>query len=337
MRALVVVAMLSLLEGPASAQPVDDPCAALVARALKLGSGPDASSPTLKGAAADLARRKALTVAQEISALEGVVINEVPLRLPWARLMVRQFKEETSSETVGDLMKFAGERLAATCAAHRQEIGTGAPVDTRLLAEILARPEYELRSSDDFFLFRMLDRIRLWLRDVVATSRSVTGAASLVRTLFLVAVCFLVGLLAWRLARIRVSGRRRAAPGDVPYTVVLADPARYDEAADLALSRGDGREAIRLALLALVAALERLRLASPGRAWTNRELVARLELRGATKEVALEAKAVIDWYDRAWYGLARVSAEDASGFAVRVRELRLRAQAAVEKLKEGAS
>jgi hypothetical protein len=81
------------------------------------------------------------------------------------------------------------------------------------------------------------------------------------------------------------------------------------------------REAIREGLLALLSSLEAKRLARPDRVKTNRELVGELPGRGASAHLTGEVERLVGWYDRAFYSLEPVPADDAARFVAEVERL----------------
>jgi hypothetical protein len=277
-------------------------------------------------------KRRATEVVEGITRLSGARAQGVVLHLAWAELLLRVMKDETSLEDFDGYLLLAAGRADLTCRLFEEPVPEGPEIDRGRLEQILSRPEYDLRSNRDPFLFRLIDRIRLWLRDVFATSAGVQEAALSVRALFLFTVCLLLAALSVKLARSRLARRRRdpCVPG--PVATSLDDPARYEEHSRAALSHGDGREAMRQSLLALLAAFERLRLLNPGRTLTNREIVEQLPARRAPPSIVDEARRVMGDYDLAWYGLAPVSVEEAGRFAERARGLRSAVETASERL-----
>jgi hypothetical protein len=311
---------LALPAATARAEPALDRCAELAARADEVASGVG-SRPLSEGVA------EVESVLEAASVLGAYEVDGVRLRPRWTEHARAELKEATEPARVAAVAELAADRLYETC----RHLATPAPAagaaDKAKLLEILSRPEYELRGRDEGFLLRLLERIRTWLRDVLATSRQVQSVALSVRTLFLTAACLLAAWLALRLARLTLRRRARARAVALEGPIVLDDPKRYEARAAQALSGGDGREAIRLCLLALLATLERLRLAAPGRAATNREVALHIAERGGSAALSEETGALVDWYDRAWYSLRPVSEAEARDFAAKVATLRDRASA----------
>jgi hypothetical protein len=81
------------------------------------------------------------------------------------------------------------------------------------------------------------------------------------------------------------------------------------------------REAIREALLCLLSSLERQRFARPDRVKTNRELAEELAGRGAPPALVSAVTSLFTWFDRAFYSLEAVPADEARRFLDDVRGL----------------
>jgi hypothetical protein len=233
-------------------------------------------------------------------------------------------RDRTSLEAAA--RRLAG-RLLFSCGVALRRPDAPATVDRERLVSILSRPEYVLRSRDETLLNRLLTRILSWFRDVFSASEGVRESVALVRTAFLLGACLLAALLALRMARAFLARRRPAAPGTQGVPLALDDPEAYQRRAGEALAQSEGREAIRLGLLTLLSTLERLRLAAPGRAATNREVADQIAARGGGEELAQRTRELVAYYDRAWYGLQPVDAPDARAFVDRATQLSARAAA----------
>lgn len=312
-----------------TAEPALDRCAALAARADE-AAGRVKSRPLPEGVA------EVESVLDEAAVLGAFEVDGVRLRPRWTKLARAELAEATEPLRVADVAELAADRLYETCRHLATPAPAAAAADRARLLEILSRPEYELRARDEGFLLRLLERIRTWLRDVLVTSRQVQSVALSVRTLFLVGACLLAAWLALRLARLTLRRRARARVDPLDGPIVLDDPKRYEARAAQAMSAGDGREAIRLGLLTLLATLERLRLAAPGHTATNREVALHIAERGGSTSLSQETRALVDWYDRAWYSLRPVSEAEARDFAAKVTALRARASADARARAEGA-
>ncbi len=277
----------------------------------------DEAAEQLKTSASqpDFEERKSeavLAVQSLRAALADRELEGVALRLPWIQRMASSIADAGDDE-VGERIQFAQRRMQRLCAALRAPAGAASQFDRAKLVSILGKPEYQLRSRDETFLFRLFEQLRTWLRDVFATARGVREASNLVRAVFLSSVCAAVMYLAWRLARVRL--RKAAASATSPVAnAFLDDPEHYQRSSAAAIDRGDAREAIRLGLLRLLATLERARLTSSGRAATNREVAEQVARRGGGAELAGRARKLLTWYDETWYGLATITLPEARRF-----------------------
>jgi hypothetical protein len=135
----------------------------------------------------------------------------------------------------------------------------------------------------------------------------------------LVLAALAVILLIVRLAgRRRAVARRAAVADEAP--LQLDEPGAHLERAS-ALSKEDPRASTRESLLAILAALERQRLARPDRVKTNRELTTELPTRGAPPAMVEAVSGALTWFDRVWYSLEPVEAGTATAFVERARGL----------------
>jgi hypothetical protein len=241
------------------------------------------------------------------------------LQQRWEDMPLRSAGDETPAEHV----RTALQRMREACA--RLEAAPEAralPVSHReRLRDILSRPEFaQARQRQGDLAQRFIRLVREWLEELLQT-RGAQSFATGTRTAVLalsVAVVLFVGL---RLRHWR-RGPARAGGKGVPATAALAldSPGEHLGRARAALS-GQPREAIREALLALLSALEARKLARPDRVKTNRELVAELPGRGAPPQLTQEVERLVRWYDRTFYSLTPVPAEDAARFVEEVERL----------------
>jgi hypothetical protein len=320
----VIAAALALALFPAAlgaAAPVEAPanpeveqCLAGAAQVKEVGRRLDDARVALQLEEARQQAQRALGAARILETQHG-------LRLPFLERFLREAEKDESRRDLAERMHFTAERLKSTCKLLGHELPPPARIDRGLAVSILSRPEYDLRSRDEQFLARLFQRIWTWLRDVFAESELVQKGAVSFRAAFLVATCLALAYLAWRLARTRLARRRAAGPTSLG-TIVLDDPARYEQDAGGALERGDGREAIRSGLLSLLATLERVRLATPGRAATNREVAEHVEARGGPASLVGSVRSLVGFYDRAWYSLSQVPLDEARRFVGEARAAR---------------
>lgn len=312
-RAALVLAVL-LCAGGARAGREAERCRAAVQELREAGRSIDGT----RGMPVEEARLFALARLDAARLAESG--GEPRLRLPWLESVRAEGERDPTSRDAAERLFFAAERLAAACALLEAPPAPAPELERSRLAAILARPEYDLRSRDEQFLARLLQRVWTWFRDVFAQSETVQRAAFSTRAAFLGAVGLAVAWLAWRLARSRRSVRREeASPGAAP--LALDDPRSYDASAASALARGDGRDAMRCALLGVLASLERSRLAAPGRAATNREVAGQVARRGGPAALVDSVSRLAEAYDRAWYGLAWIEPDEARRFVASARAL----------------
>jgi len=223
---------------------------------------------------------------------------------------------------------------AGPCAAADEAVcrwaleGRPAPaIDHARLGGIYAREGFEeAQSRRAGGLEHLWERLAGLLESLFG-SAGAQGFAEWTRTLVLVAAALFALMLLVRVGRRllqRSAIARRPLPGrsSAPFT---SPPPGNSSGAHLArarqLIRGDAREGIREGLLGLLAALEGAGYSRPERVRTNRELARELPARGAPGALVGEVRALLDWYDRAFYSLARVGEEEAERFLVSVETL----------------
>jgi hypothetical protein len=206
--------------------------------------------------------------------------------------------------------------LERHCALARAPARPADPGDDAALRAILARPEYR-RAADPLALRRALLALENRLLELLGSSEA--GRYAVVgRTIFLGAAAVALGLLAG--AALRRRARRVPAAASSRRTDV-ADAGERVADAEAALGRGDAREAVRLALLAALAALERGGSVPRGRALTNGELVGALAGPGGGADLAPELAALAAVFDRTFYGGRPVALEDARDAVARARRV----------------
>lgn len=212
-------------------------------------------------------------------------------------------------------------QLDAACAVDERWTANapgGAPSEE--LAAIYARPAFRVsHSSQAGDLFK---RLKAWLETLFETSGAETYS-NITRVVVLLLATFVVIAVVARLAGRRLI-RRAIAEAPQGTALELADPAVHLARAR-ALSSTDPRAGAREGLLAILAALERQRLARPDRVKTNRELARELPERGAPPDLVEAVSSQLSWFDRAWYSLepldgarAGTFIDDASALVARV-------------------
>lgn len=195
--------------------------------------------------------------------------------------------------------------------------------DPAALDAIYARPRYDgAKDLGGGGLEALLARLVEWFKALFETE----GAASFSNwtRVAVLAIGLAIGaLVVWRFVLTR---RRRAiataavdALGE-PRGPALDDP-RAHLARGQALVATEPRAAVREGLLATLSSLERRRLARLGRATTNAEVARALPGRGASADVSARVQAITTWYDRTYYALAPVEADEAGRFLGHVEAL----------------
>lgn len=200
------------------------------------------------------------------------------------------------------------QQAELVCALDARKTATAA-IDRQALTAIYARPEFT--TSRDGAAADLLRRMKVWLESLFETSGAETFSnitRFAVLALAALAIVFVVVRFSRKPPR---SMKTASARDDGPFT--LADPAEHLKRAT-ALLRDDPRQSTREALLALLAALERRRLARPDRVKTNRELARELPERGAPPDVTEAVTAQLSSFDRAWYSLEPLDGAAASAF-----------------------
>ena len=259
----------------------------------------------------ELARTQPAEVDAHLTALE----------LRWGGLPLRSPDDETPEERVDT----AALRLQDVCAQLAASANTAAPLpqsDRARLQEILSRSEFaQARQRQGDLVQRLMRTLAAWLEGLLQTQQAQSFATS-TRTAVLV-LGFAVTLFAvlrlrhWRRGQAR---RGEGTAAGAAAALVLDSPKEHLARARAALG-GQPREAIREGLLALLSSLETKRLARPDRVKTNRELVGELPGRGASTQLTGEVERLVRWYDRAFYSLEPVPAEDAARFVDEVERL----------------
>lgn len=240
----------------------------------------------------------------------------------WQGLPVRSPEDTKPDERA----KTAARRIRAACARLEAAPGTMEPLprtEPARLQDILSRPEFaQARQRQGDVLQRLMRMALNWLEELLQT-REAQGFATSTRTVVLVLGFAVVLFAALRLRHWRKGPARRGADTRMDTGTAalrLDSPGEHLARARTALT-SQPREAIREGLLALLSSLEAKRLARPDRVKTNRELVGELPGRGASAQLTGEVERLVGWYDRAFYSLEPVPADDAARFVAEVERL----------------
>lgn len=210
------------------------------------------------------------------------------------------------------LEQLPAESRANACElSQRPNPAPAAPLDA--LHEIYERPGFEkARQRTDGAIGAYLAQLRAWIERLFGTSGAETYS-NLTR-LVVLGLALAVGVT----VVLRVLARRRQPIATKETTVLrgaleLDDPSVHRQRAD-ALLAAEPRQAIREGWLAVLSSLERKRLARPDRVKTNRELVEELPGRGASSELVDSTRALVSWFDRAFYSLDAIAPDEARRF-----------------------
>nr|WP_225937119.1 DUF4129 domain-containing protein [Myxococcus sp. RHSTA-1-4] len=229
-------------------------------------------------------------------------------------------RDASAPERAKQLATFLEHSCALQEAAEK---ATAAPPmsEPERLKAILDRPEFaRARQRHGDVVKRLMRELEAWLESLFESSEA-QGFAVATRAVML---GLALAVVLWGVLKLsRRRGLKTASPGALALTeapLVLDSPGEHLRRAREALA-ADAREAIREGLLGLLSALEQKRLARPDRVKTNRELAAELPGRGAPAPVVSEVERLVGWYDRAFYSLAPVPADEAARFVAAVEHL----------------
>lgn len=204
------------------------------------------------------------------------------------------------------------EARAATCAWLTRAPPAPA-ADPTALTPLYARPGFErARQRNDGAVQALLAQLKAWFESLFASE----GAQTYSRVTRVLVLALGLGVALAGLLHVATRRRRRplaspTAPRSEP--LHLDEPAAHRDRARALLER-DARAAVREGLLALLAHLERRRLARPERAKTNQELARELLPRGAPEALTARVAALLAWYDQAWYSQEPIAPEAARRF-----------------------
>ncbi len=215
------------------------------------------------------------------------------------------------------------DQQTTLCALEQQAEKTASSAPSRdALRELYARPMFLKAHSGQ--AADLLKRLKAWLETVFETSEAETYS-NLTRVFVLLLAAFVVVATVARLAGRRLTKRTKPVAAE-RRELALADPSEHLARAR-SLSVSDPRAAAREGLLAILAALERQRLARPDRVKTNRELARELPERGAPPELVAAVSTQLSWFDRAWYSLEPLDAARVNAFLDEAAALVLRVAA----------
>jgi len=207
-------------------------------------------------------------------------------------------------------------QAATLCALAEQRAPTTATaLSPESLQAVYARDEFKRAHQTQ--RADLLRRLRALLSKLFETSGAETYSNA-TRVAVLVLAALLIVAVVARLAGRRLARRAVDAPAAAERPLVLEDPSVHLAEAER-LVTNDPRAGAREGLLAMLAALERQRLARPDRVKTNRELARELPERGAPAALAEAVRAQLEWFDRAFYSLEPLELAGARAFLERAR------------------
>ena len=261
--------------------------------ALALTAGPCADPALLA------ARLSASTTEAEFSLQLTAAEESLGTRLLLLDELARPLGERTALATA---------RAGTACAwLQRPTGGVESPLEP--LAAVLDRPVFSgARDRAPHAFGQAWERLKAWVLSLLE-DRTTNTLASGIRWLVLGLAATLAGAALWRTWARRRAGDEASAGPPAPVLSRLSPPTDHLRAARASLP-GDPRGALREGLLALLSGLERAGWLSAGRTLTNRELSSAI----ADRPGADEAGALLRGFDRRYYSLERVGAEDAARF-----------------------
>jgi hypothetical protein len=170
-------------------------------------------------------------------------------------------------------------------------------------ADLLSRPPFVDEQPGP--VGRLLARAGDAIAELLGRLLSLMGGGSALGWVIVVVALAVLAVVAWRVSRGATLDRQvpQAGPGQAAHRAV-----DWDRDADVAMARGELREAVRCRYAAIVATLIEAGIVeeSPGR--TVRELDA--EVRAAAPFLAAEVAAAGERFDRIWYGGMAAEPED---------------------------
>jgi len=225
-------------------------------------------------------------------------------------------------------LAFAAGRPAAPGAIRTQvapSSDSAAPIDPKLLAQILSEPQFAQRTAHRSGLSALAARLWDVLKELLQ-QRVVKGYSSVARAVFLAAVLLAMLALARAIFRRRIAERGGHGPREAAAPSITREPSldAMVRDADLALSRGALREAVRGHMRAALRALALRGLADPAGARTNREVVRALEALGTEPDTAALMRALTGRFDAFVYGEAPLRLDDVERFIRDAGHLRAR-------------
>ncbi|MFT3916955.1 MAG: DUF4129 domain-containing protein [Anaeromyxobacteraceae bacterium] len=236
--------------------------------------------------------------------------------------VTRAAEELVGAHAGGVALEGPARRLRAVLAGHcaaaaLPALPEASAQERAALDALLARPEFRRARADPVALRRLLLDAWDWIVERLGSAEAERWAG-LGRALFLGAAATAAGLalLGWRRRR---RGREVPAPAHRAAVAVGPGPDRALARAEAALAQGEHAAAVREAMLAALAALERAGRLPRGRALTNAEVVRAV----AARDPALAAPLgpLARRFDGAIYGGRATGAPEARDAVERARAI----------------
>ena len=212
--------------------------------------------------------------------------------------------------------------LDTLLAAHTTTSARSPATALSTLREILARPEFQPQQQQppDWFN-ELINRFLQWLSRILGQPLTLSAPDNLTLQAFgMLAAVLVVLVLAYILRGLfaDLAGDSTLDPETGAATMPLNAQAALTRADGLS-SQGDYRSAVRYLYLSALLILDERGWLYYDRTRTNREYLRDLSAR---PETASLLRAVIDVFDRVWYGFQPLDAEDYKAYARQVNELK---------------
>lgn len=340
LRAVWLITILSLSTLSAAARPPDTSpsgegfSAGGEARALRTEREQQAGTPITFDDYWDRVRNTRLAVGGMESRAPSEIRQELDtLAAQWEQVTAVELPDHNvlpvdSSYLVAELrsappdLERLGSLLDALLRAHEeypQKVFT--PEDILPLHEILARPEFQWQKPQPLqlpdWLTNLYDRIAgffdwiiLKVANLIYEGRTVLKIAAAL--FFLLALYFISRSLSHNLVR------ETELPEQEENDALLTSKGAFKRAEALSM-QGDYRNAIRYLYLSSLLVLDEQGLMRYDRSRTNREYLRSVS---SKPELAQPLRAVIDVFDRVWYGFEGVDEQTYQSYVERVDELR---------------
>jgi hypothetical protein len=214
------------------------------------------------------------------------------------------------------------DSLDTLLAAHWTPGRTPHQLDTGSLRQILARPEFQWRETQQpSWLADLLNRFLKWLSSLLGQSVSLSAPDNRTLQFFGIIAALFIGLILIYILRnlfidLSADSNLNLENGakDEPLSAEMA----LERAGGLS-NQGDYRSAVRYLYLSALLLLDERGLLYYDRTRTNREYLRDLNSR---PQIAILLRAIIDVFDKVWYGFQPLDAETYQLYAEQVNQLK---------------